>query len=74
MPSLRQAPAQTLSVLFTLARVAGTGGPLQGAAGGPASRLPCRPERRPGQQLSRMGREAPCPLHTLHCSLQGASL
>lgn len=25
-----QAPAQTLSALFTLARVAGTGGPLQG--------------------------------------------
>lgn len=26
-----QAPAQTLSALFTLARVVGTGGPLQGA-------------------------------------------
>lgn len=26
-----QAPAQTLSALFTLARMVGTGGPLQGA-------------------------------------------
>lgn len=44
MPSSRQAPAQTLSALFTLARAAGTGGALQGAARGAASRRTWRPK------------------------------
>ena len=58
MPSLRPAPAQTLSALFTLACVTGTGGALQGAPRGLASRHAWRPDRRPGRQLSRAGGRA----------------
>lgn len=55
MPSLRPAPAQTLRALFTLACATGTGGALQGAPRGLASRHSWRPNRRPGQQLSGAG-------------------
>lgn len=51
VPSSRRAAVQTLSALFTLAWVAGTGGALQGAARGPASRPTWRPKRTPGQRL-----------------------
>lgn len=52
---LAAAPAQTLSALFTLAQAAGTGGALQRAARGLASRPTWRPKRTPGQRLCGAG-------------------
>lgn len=69
MPSSWQAPAQTLSALFTLARAAGTGGALQGAARGLASRPTWRPKRRPGQKLC--GAAGEVRTWSSHCSPQG---
>lgn len=55
VPSSQQAPAQTLRALFTLAWAAGTGGPLQGAAGGTARGPTWRPQRKLGQSLCGAG-------------------